>query len=160
MDKKTDTKFIKFIEKTGFILCEKGINNFVKKVKSIEPNGLNLFLAIDGEKEIFYINLKQSINYPNIDLSNIIEFTRSFEYNNGTEKILRRGRLYIKTNYYDNNNILQEKNEEFVKWYESLTRWIKKNCPMTEYVKYNYTYKDYMSPEIKRLVDEEGYILG
>ncbi|MDX9702392.1 MAG: hypothetical protein RBU23_05025 [Candidatus Auribacterota bacterium] len=64
-------------------------------------------------------------NYYSVDslFSEVIEFDRSFF--DGTR--LRSGRIYIQTGYWDDSGEYVTKSDEFIKWFERLARWIRKN---------------------------------
>lgn len=57
--------------------------------------------------------------------SEVIEFLRGLGI--VTRKTITEGRIWIENSYYDENGILIKKNPAFIKWYESLVRWIRKN---------------------------------
>lgn len=63
-------------------------------------------------------------NYWMVDdsISPVIEFDRCYF----DEKILRRGRIYFQTGFYDMKEKWKERSEEFIKWADSLLRWIRK----------------------------------
>lgn len=54
--------------------------------------------------------------------SPVVEFSRC--YFDG--QLLRRGRLYVVTHYYDEDSLLVEKSKEFVAWAKSLISTVKK----------------------------------
>ena len=102
-------------------------------------------------------NIKEDNFYIDVYVSNVIEYMRTrIDIN---QKSISYGRLYIVTSYFDNNSKLIYKDYELVKVYEKLVRWIRKNCPMTEYIQNNKLKRAYMSSGIKELVEKEEYKL-
>ena len=74
------------------------------------------------------------------------------------QKKILRGRLWIATQYYDDEGNWVKKSELFVKDYQKLNRWIKKNVPYQEIRKGEYLVKEYVNDELKEL-QEKGYVL-
>ena len=88
--------------------------------------------------------------------SPVIEFTRTNIVHD--KKVVRRGRIWIETKHYDSSGELVEKKEEFVKDYNRLARWIKKNVPFREIPKGDFIVKEYTNDELMELV-KQGYRL-
>lgn len=106
-----------------------------------EEMGKVSLIAYITKKDFFQMIKSRFVerqNYWSIDEqeSPVIEFIRS--YFDG--KILRRGRLYFQTGYYDSNDNWVEQPKSFLTWADSVLRWIRNH-----YVKDPAT-GDYASP--------------
>lgn len=66
---------------------------------------------------------KQNYYYVESLFSEVIEFNRSYVDKNR----LRPGRIYMQTGYWDESGAYVTKNDEFIKWFERLARWIRRN---------------------------------
>lgn len=88
--------------------------------------------------------------------SPIIELTRTLIKND--KKIITRGRLWVETKYYDENGKMIIKDSNLTKEYNSLVKWIKTNVPFQEVTKGEYVIKEYITENIKSLV-ESGFKL-
>lgn len=75
------------------------------------------------------------------------------------QKKITRGRLWVATQYYDDEGNWVKKNELFVKDYQKLNHWIKKHVPYQEIWDGEYLVKEYINDELKKL-QEEGYVLA
>lgn len=82
--------------------------------------------------------------------SPVIEFCKS--HIEEKEKKVYRGRLWVANRYYDEAGNIVEKDIEFMKDYQRLVRWIKKNVPYKEIEGYG---KAYISDEIMELYNQK-----
>lgn len=76
--------------------------------------------------------------------SPVIEFSLSFF----DTQIIRRGRLYFKTGYYE-GDIWVKREDSFVKWGDTLIRWVRRN-----FDKYDPPF--WIGPKTKAWVQEEN----
>lgn len=88
--------------------------------------------------------------------SPVIEFSKTV-INEEKKKVLR-GRLWISPWYYGKDGSAIKKEELFIKDYEKLVRWIKKNVPYQQIKAGDYVVKEYASDEIVAL-QEDGFCL-
>jgi hypothetical protein len=85
-----------------------------------------LLLYLVREKDIEEVIIKSvAQKYWAIDIlrSPVVELMRSYH----NESIVRRGRLYFQPGFYDDNNCWMDKSQEFIKWANSLLRWVRQN---------------------------------
>lgn len=76
------------------------------------------------------------------------------------EKTISRGRIWVQLSYWNNENQLVYKPESVKKFYQSLSRWIRKNLVKIEtgiYERTGYIYMELVSIEIYRLIEQKGY---
>lgn len=157
MDRKTEEKFQEYILSQDFlIISQDRIENIVVNDLFYSKNGL--FITIKEELPNIVVEKYPLRTYIDVYRLNVIEYFRTtVEYEE--KKYFGRGRIYVVASYFNNDGKILHKNIKLIKAYEKLVRWIKKNCPMTEFMQDGYNEKAYMSSEIKRLIDEEGYKL-
>jgi hypothetical protein len=85
-----------------------------------------LSLLLVREKDLEKVVIKSVVGkYWTIDelRSPAVELMRSYH----DERIARRGRLYFQPGFYDKNDNWVDKPPEFIKWADSLLRWIRRN---------------------------------
>lgn len=83
-------------------------------------------LYLVREKDIENVVIKSvAEKYWTIDISRspAVELIKSYH----NESIARTGRLYFLTGFYDRDGSWIDKSPEFLKWAESLLRWIRRN---------------------------------
>lgn len=157
MDRKTEEEFQEFILGQGLIIVSEFVDNemivndiFYKKYK----------IYIMRSKDIDNLNvrkLKDGRCHIDENVSCVIEYSNTI-----IEKEIKKifcGRIYVIAVYFNENEEKVYKDEEFLKIYDKLVRWIKKNCPMTKFVQDGYNKKEYISNGIKEMVEKEGYKL-
>ena len=83
-------------------------HKFISPPPIVEP------LSGKNPKRRFFIDLLKS---------EVIEFDRSWKLE---KTISGSGRIFIPSSHYDEHSNLVKRGEQFIKWYESLARWIKK----------------------------------
>jgi hypothetical protein len=170
MDEITQKRFLDFVVENGGELWCDGWNNKhawdnpykVKLEESIdklnEYHKLWLYKPSFGELKFGVIEkLGESISGT---FEPMIELCKTYIV--PEEKRLSRGRIWVQLSFWNNDNQLVYKPEELKKWYQSLNRWIRRNLLTIETGKHERTgfiYKELVSPQIKRLIDSEGYNL-
>ncbi len=95
-------------------------------------------------------------NQMNILDSPIIEFRKTM-VKDEKHRIIR-GRVWIESQYYNDDGIAIYKKEMFLNDYQKISRWIKKNVPYQQIKKGNDFIKVYINNEMKELMDS-GYAL-
>lgn len=100
-----------------------------------------------GSIPLSYVN---GANYWKMDVltSPIVEFSRSF-YDG---KLMRRGRIYFIESYFDENDALVFKNEDFLKWARKILRVVRK-------ILFKHG-TDYLGPEAKELLERSEIVLS
>ena len=86
-----------------------------------------------------------------------VELVKNALLENKSKKVYS-GRIWIGTYFYDENGNTIMKSNEFIKDYEKLVRWIKKNVPCRSRKIGKYVYKLYISDEILEL-EASGFSL-
>ena len=159
MDSKTEKEFQEFILKNDLLIMhENKEKNCMIYTNNMDAEKFQLyFVPKKYSSKIFTKTLSSGVIYLNIDSSYVIEY-RKTDIRKKNKKIFR-GRIYVIAVYFNENEEIVHKDEEFLKIYEKLVRWIKKNCPMTKFVQDGYDEKEYMSSGIKEMVEKEGYKL-
>ena len=158
MSEEVDNKFFEFLKEQNFeFLFHDYENNTLIKLNEIKNSEFNrkfLYLYKPEYGEIFMRD-EPLVRIDQIT-SPVIEFTRTkIVYD---KKIVRRGRIWVETKYYDSSGELVEKNAEFIKDYNRLVRWINKNVPYREIPKGDFLVKEYTNDELMELV-KQGYRL-
>lgn len=153
MNKTIETDFIEFVMHSGFImLWEDVINKQCKKIVDISNDNERSWLLILYKEEYGeLIHENQYWDRINRIKSPIIEFTKTGIDKN--KNSIRQGRIWIGSDCVFNS---EESKTMFIKDYNKLVRWIKKNVPYQEYYHNNHTAKGYINDDIKLLV-EKGY---
>jgi hypothetical protein len=88
----------------------------------------------------------QSYYIPDVAESELIEFSRSFV----DEGRLVRGRIWAEMNRYD-SSIIVRKPQNFLKWYERIASWIKRNSTRN-------SCGDYILPGAAKFAAEGGHL--
>lgn len=159
MDSETEEKFQEFILKNDLLImhenkeknCMIYTNNIDNEIKKM------YFVPKKYTCKIFTETLSSGVIFLDIDTSYVIVYFGTKVKKR--EKLIFRGKLYVVVDYFNKDEERIHKDKEFLKIYEKLVRWIKKNCPLTEFVQDGYNERKYISSEIKRLIEEEGYKL-
>lgn len=159
MDSKTEEKFQDFILKNDLLIMHKNKEkNCMIYTNNMDDEKFKLyFIPKKYISKVFTEILSSGMIYLNIDTSYLIEY-RKTDIRKKNKKIFR-GRIYMIAVYFNEKEEIVYKDQEFLKIYEKLVRWIKKNCPMTKFAQDGYDEKEYMSEEIKELIEKEGYKL-
>jgi hypothetical protein len=158
MSEEVDNKLIEFLKEQNFeFLFYDFKNNALVRLYEIKYSEFSQEDTYLYKPEYGDLHMKDG---PLVDIdqitSPVIEFTRTkIVYD---KKIVRRGRIWVETKYYDSSGELVEKKEEFVKDYNRLVRWIKKNVPFQEIPKGDFLVKEYTNDELMELVNQ-GYRL-
>lgn len=147
--------FLKSIDNLEFIMRRENENQKLSELPSDYYTKIIIYNNEIGE-------LQALSNSTTIDTmsSPVIEFSRTCI--DRERKELRGGRLWVEMEYWDDNGKQIEKPKELDKLYQKLARWIRKNMPKIE-IEVPHRGKVhklmyYATPEIKRLVEEEGYV--
>jgi hypothetical protein len=82
--------------------------------------------------------------------SPVVEMAKSFVQ----DQMIRRGRLYFNTGYYDQEDHWVEKSKEFIRWADSLLRWIRSHYVIER------TTGWYIGPQAQQMVDSGEYTLN
>ena len=151
MSKQVQTSFVEYLEQNQFVFLDYNAQR-VEQPLSTNVYGLYLYKQTYGDV-IMRQDLKQIID---IIKSPIIEFSKTTI--KLEEKKVLQGRIWISDQYYDENGALIKKNEEFVKDYKILNRWIRKNVPYQEVRKGEFIVKEYVNDDLKEL-QEKGFVL-
>ena len=153
MDEETKKRFQEYILSQGLCI----ITDYGEVVNNIFY-GIKLYIVKPEDmKKIKMLVTSNGIRYIDEDESYVIECCPGVLRKE--EKLIINGRIYVILSYINEKDEIVHKDKEILRTYEKLGRWIKKNCPMTEYVEDGYLCKAYMSSEVKRMVEEEGYRL-
>ena len=159
MDRKTEEKFQEFILKNDLLIMYKNMEkNRIIYTNNMDDEKFQLyFVPKKYSSKIFTKTLSNGVICLNIDSSYVIEYMKT-DIRKKNKKIFI-GRIYVIAVYFNEKEEIVHKDEEFLKIYEKLVRWVKKNCPMTKFAQDGYDKKEYMSEEIKELIEKEGYKL-
>lgn len=151
MSEKTQNEFIEFLKQNNYIFLDSN-KNTVKEL---------------GSEKVFYCYLYKT-NYESITMkkvdNQIIDDSRSYVIHfkktsvDYKSKKVYSGRIWIGTYFYDENGNTIMKSNGFIKDYEKLVRWIKKNVPCRSRKIGKYVYKLYISDEILEL-EASGFSL-
>lgn len=154
----------------NFFICESIQNSFIEYLQDNQFEFLDRNAGIVNQPssmDVFRLYLYKS-NYGelvmqpgngtsmNILNSPVIQFSKTVIKTE--QKRILRGRLWIATQYVDEEGNWVKKDEVFVKEYQKLNRWIKKHVPYQEIQKGEYLIKEYVNDELKEL-QEKGFIL-
>lgn len=151
MSEKVQVSFIEYLEQNQFVFLDDG-SQIVDQ--PLSPNVFELYLYKQDYGDVI---MRQDINEIMDSIkSPVIQFGKT-TIKKEKKKVLR-GRIWISDQYYDENGILIKKDEEFVKDYKRLVRWIKKNVPYQEIRKGEFIVKEYVNDELKEL-QENGFAL-
>lgn len=159
IDRKVENQFIKFVFENGFSILEEDLKNerinIYKDYLTFKTSQNKFFLYKKSYGDIKDINnFKFKIDFI---ISPVIEFTRTVVIEN--EKKIVRGRLWYEPKYFLENGELYSKDQSILKDFSMLVRWLKKNVLYTEIIEGGYPIKEYITDEIKKLVEEENYKL-
>ena len=151
MSESVQTGFIEYLENNNFIILDYYANIVEQPISN---NVYSFYLYKQNYGDII---MSQGL-YGNIDSLNspVIQFSKTI-IKNETKKI-RRGRIWISDKFINKNGELIKKDVTFLKDYQMLTRWIKKNVPYQEIKNGEYLIKEYVSDELKEL-QKKGYSL-
>lgn len=154
----------------NFYICESIQNSFIEYLQDNQFEFLDWNAGVVNQPssmDVFGLYLYKS-NYGelvmqpgngasmNILNSPVIEFSKTIIKTE--QKRILRGRLWIATQYVDEEGNWVKKSELFVKDYQKLNRWIKKHVPYQEIRKGEYLVKEYVNDELKEL-QEKGFVL-
>ena len=158
MDLNTENIFKDLILQEGEILFE-GTNvvpiNIVTLPEQFSSNDwFSLYLYKKEFGELVFDTLPDGRKYIDSIKSPVIEFIRTVVRED--EKEVSRGRLWLEMKYWDVQGRQVEKSKALNDWYMSLCKWVKKQLPRTEFSVNAETYTEYISGDMKKLV-EKGY---
>lgn len=143
--------FIEYLQDNQFEFLDRNAG-IVNQPSSMDVFGLYLYKSNYGEL-VMQPGNGTSMNILN---SPVIEFNKTII--KAEQKRILRGRLWIATQYVDEEGNWVKKSELFVKDYQKLNRWIKKHVPYQEIRKGDYLIKEYVNDELKEL-QEKGFVL-
>lgn len=142
---KDEEEFFKMIKEWRIEIYPSTIKNLPPK--PIDTKGFFFYNPKAGGELKYDYNKKQ--HYYDIDsmVSYVIEFSGS-----GTSEYLHEGRLWAEISYWDKdqkgNHIIIKKSQEFIKFFNNLTNWIRRN-----YEKYG---SSYISPRVIQHLKKRG----
>ena len=151
MDEVIEIEFIKLIINEGFILLYTDLEQRkLLSIESVEQFGgrVNRFYLYKGELGNIVNDKFRSFDIDTLR-SPVIEFSRTIV--NSEEKKITRGRIWVETRYYGDNDGLVAKNPLLEKEFNKLVKWIKKNIPYQDTIQGDYILKDYISNNLKEL---------
>lgn len=151
MSKTTQRDFVEFLKQNNFLFLNRD-SAVIDDISFDNISTVYLYKRDYGN----IIRHQSDIKDLDIIKSSIIEFSKT-RILKEKKKILR-GRLWISTQYYDENNMIIKKEGVIIKDYQRLVRWIKKNVPYQNIQKGEYYVKEYASDELVALQDE-GFAL-
>lgn len=152
MSKVTQGDFIEFLKQNNFLFLTR--NSAV-----IDDISFDDISTVYLYKQDYENIIRHQSDVIDLDIikSSIIEFSKTRILKE--EKKILRGRLWISTQYDDDeDNMIIRKEELIIKDYQRLVRWIKKNVPYQNIQKGKYYVKEYASDELVALQDE-GFAL-
>lgn len=153
-DDDTEHEFIIKMLQDGKVLFEAG-NNELQLSKSLpDSNTIEEWFTVYLYKceygELQYRSLPNGQRYIDSSKSPVIEFIRTVIRHE--EQEISRGRLWVESKYWDENNELQEKPKELIQWFTNMSKWIKKNVPLQTFDSHGYQYKEHISSSLMQLV--------
>lgn len=155
MDDEAQDAFVRFLKDENFIF----IDTHGEKVESIDYSKRFHYLI----KESYGMLLKHPIRKNDVDALKglVIEYKNTFVIDD--EKLIQGGRVWIESSYFDDNGEQISKDKDFIKDYEKICRWIRKNVPRKGFHYLNirqedYIRKEYINDKLVMLVDN-GYVL-
>jgi len=92
--------------------------------------------------------------------SPVIEFSKTMI--NYEEKRILRGRIWVGTQYYDENGYIVRKDPNLINEFESMVRWLRKRVPFQEArigKAGNEKLKNYICDDMKELADAGYWLL-
>ncbi len=151
MSKSIQESFIEFLLKNRFAFLDKDAS-LVKQANSDNITSVYLY------KENYGNIIMHGEGAAGIDVikSPVIQFRKTIIKEE--RKAILRGRLWIASQYYAEDGTVIKKNDLFLKDYQLLARWIKKNIPLQKIEKGKHNVNEYASDELKDLQDK-GFIL-
>jgi len=152
MDEKIQDLFVDYIFHQGFVVMYTDSNK-KELVVCENKNNLNQEYYLFIYKKVFgELVCDENFNYElNVVDSPVIEFTKTMVKDEG--KTIIRGRLWMETKYYDENNNLLLKAPKLTDEYNLLVKWIKKHIPFQEVMCGNHIIKEYISNDMKGLLN-------
>ena len=131
--------FLDYILSTGnvAIVGEPGPTNQPRILKDFNPavRDETLWLTVylwnqDTTPQVF-LRAVETQGYYVVDFfkSEVVEWGRC--YLDLEKKILRRGRIWMETYHLEGEQFIK-KSEAFIRWFERLQRWVRKNCEKSE----------------------------
>ena len=137
--------FLECIERKGFVFLDSRMR-CIDNPYSTEIYNMYLFKPEYGEIIPKQENIIDCIKSPVMQLSKTV-----IKYE---ERKILRGRLWISDSYNINGKVTK-KNQDFIKDYHMLQRWIKKNVPQQEIRKGDYIIKENVNNELLILQNQE-----
>jgi hypothetical protein len=161
MDEETEKHFAEFVLQQGGELLYRGNEARFRRISCLpepfaEPGWFEVFLWKTGLGTVKPIVLEDGREYIDPIEEPVIEFTRTAVSHD--ERVIRQGRLWVEMKFWNDEQELVEKPQELAKWYNALTRWVKKHVPRQEVLIGGYPYKEYISSSLMELV-RDGYKL-
>lgn len=152
MSEKKQMEFVKYLFEDDFIFLDYYSEILNREVIS---DFVTVYLYKRNYGEI--VMNHHAVKALELNVCPIIEFSKTSITEQ--KKIVHRGRLWMEDRYYASDKKLVKKDEQFIKDYQKLVRWIKKNVPYQQIKMGDYIVKEYINDEIIKL-KEKGYILS
>lgn len=148
MDAETQNNFIDFLEKEEFVMLDNK-NKMINEPQNKNMYGFYLYKIRYGNVFFRQDNIIDSIKSP------VIQFSKTIVKDE--IKKIKRGRLWMQDSF-SKEGVFVRKDETFIKDYNKIVRWIKKNVPYQEVDKEGFVVREYVNNKVK-LLHEEGYSL-
>lgn len=159
MDKESEDKFLMYIKENGVLIFE-GNNDrplIIDKLPApFSEKGWFKVYLYNNAGDIKYQKLSNGRVIIDCMESPVIEFSRTVVREDSKE--ISKGRLWVETKYYNNDGDLIIKDNMIDECYKSLSKWIKKNVPRTEFVIKEKVYKEYISESFLSYINW-GYVI-
>ena len=122
-----------------------------------EKNGNRIYLVRPQDLECLQLEYFEKFNYWLVDDTNapVIEFDISLLIDN----YITRGRLYFKTDYLEDNQLIN-KPEDFIKWGDKLLRTFRRKLKRHKIVVKNGFYNAYLGENALNWVEQNDIIVG
>ena len=158
-NKEVERQFINFVQSKGYVFLYDNFENGVfAVVENIDEYRERTIYMYKDEYGKCYWNTR--INQIDSLRSPVIEFSKTMI--NHEEKRILRGRIWVGTQYYDENGYIVRKDPNLIKEFESMVRWLKKRVPFQEArigKTGNEKWKNYICDDMKELADEGYWLL-
>lgn len=133
IEKEKEDEFVRFAYENGLYVIEDNFDkNEIYEYKTFEEYILfhklgKLYFYKEGYNKLIIEDF-----FLDSTINDVIEFSRTgyiFD-----RKCITSGRIWFEYEYYNDNDKLVTKNEQLIKDYEMLSRWIKRNAPLHDFV--------------------------
>lgn len=152
MNPETQRKFVEYAKQNDMIF----LNREGTAVHDADAETLHVFyLYIPCCGEVVASRYNSARIDPN--RSPVIEFIKTSIIEN--QKKILRGRLWVSTQYYDDDGNLTKQNYKVIEVFQKLVRWIRKNVPCQQMEKGNHLVNELINDELIELLSR-GFILS